>query len=392
MNSLPQPDLAEQFMRRAVDQALLGKGRTAPNPCVGAVLTSDDVVVAEGYHAGPGLAHAEVEAIAQARARNVDLTRCTLWVTLEPCNHQGRTPPCTQAVLEAGIPRVVVGALDPNPHVPGQGARFLQERGVDVHIGVAAIACRDLIADFITWMQTPLPYVYLKLAATVDGRIATRCGDSQWISGEQSRSQVHALRSRVNAVMVGAGTMRADNPRLTCRVNGEQDPQKQPLAVVVGTRLPEPDADLFLIRQRPEQTIFLVPADVADTVQGDALRSLGCRIWGCARGSDPNRIDLVAAMARLRSELGVYEVLCEGGGRLAGALVQSGLVGEWWLFQSPKTLGDEQARPVLAGAAVERMDQAGQWRFARILRVGRDVLLVLRPTGVSLEGWGCSRG
>lgn len=385
MNSLPHPDLAEQFMRRAVDLAVRGKGRTAPNPCVGAVLARDNVVVAEGYHAGPGLAHAEVEAIAQARAKNEDLTRCTLWVTLEPCNHQGRTPPCTQAILEAGISRVIIGASDPNPHVPGQGARFLQERGVDVHIGVAEAACRDLIADFVTWMQTPLPYVYLKLAATVDGRIATRSGDSRWISGEQSRGRVHALRNRVDAVMVGAETMRADNPQLTSRVNNEQDPQKQPLAVVVGTHLPEPNADLFLIRQRPEQTIFLVPADVACTVQSDALRGLGCRIWGFARGSDHGLIDLGAAMARLRSELGVYEVLCEGGGRLAGALVRSGLVGEWWLFQSPRTLGDEQARPVLAGAAVERMDQAGQWRFARIERVGRDVLLVLRPAGVTLE-------
>ena len=179
--------------------------------------------------------------------------------------------------------------------------------------------------------------------------------------------------------------MRADNPQLTSRINSEQDPQKQPLAVVVGTHLPEPNADLFLIQQRAEQTIFLVPADVTGTVQGDALRSLGCRVWGFARGSDPGLIDLGAAMARLRSELGVYEVLCEGGGRLAGALVQAGLVGEWWLFQSPRTLGDEQARPVLAGAAVERMDQAGQWRFARIVRVGRDVLLVLRPAGVTLE-------
>lgn len=387
MNSLPLPDQAESIMLLAVDLAQGGKGRTAPNPCVGAVLTLDDRVVAQGFHQGLGLPHAEVMAIANARAKNIDTRKCTLWVTLEPCNHQGRTPPCTRAVLDAGIPRVVAGAPDPNPHVPGGGAAFLRGKGVEVHVGVAETACKDLIADFTTWMRTPRPYVYLKLAATLDGRIATRTGDSQWISSEPSRQMVHELRGRVGAVLVGAGTLRADNPRLTCRL-GDADAgseQGHPLAVIVGTSLPDPGADVFLLRQRPGQTIFWTTARVAKSPQAQALRGLGCRVWGLGA----NLVDVHEGLVRLRGELGVYDVLCEGGGRLAQHFVEQGLVGEWWLFQAPKSLGDEQAVPLLAGAFVERMDQARQWRFAKVRQAGADVLLILRPMAGALEG-GCS--
>lgn len=366
-------------MQLAVDLAMRGKGRTAPNPCVGAVVTRGDRVVAQGYHRGPGLPHAEVEAIAEARARNVDTRECTLWVTLEPCNHQGRTPPCTMAVLEAGIPRVVIGTEDPNPAVCGGGVDFLRARGVEVQTGVARQACRDLIADFTTWVRTDRPYVYLKLAATLDGRIATRTGDSRWISGEESRAAVHALRGLVGAVLVGARTFAVDNPRLTCRtMEAEQaGARPQPLAVVAGTRLPDAGQDFYLLRQRPGQTIFWTTNQAAAGPQAEALRSLGCRVWGL--GED--RVDMGLALVRLRGELGIYDVLCEGGGRLAGNLVQRGLVGEWWLFQAPRSLGDEQAVPVLSGQVAPRMDQAGQWRFVRIRRSGEDLLVILRPGG-----------
>lgn len=376
MKNLPLPDQAERIMLQAVDLALRGKGRTAPNPCVGAVLTINGQIVARGFHQGSGLPHAEVAAIADARSKHVDTTKCTLWVTLEPCNHEGRTPPCTRAILDAGISQVVVGAADPNPHVLGKGISFLRERGVTVHQGVAETACMDLIADFSTWMLTPRPYVYLKLATTLDGRIATRTGDSRWISGESSRRLVHMLRARVGAVLVGSKTLWADDPRLTCRLDaGAKSEKTQPLAVVAGASLPSVDADLFLLRQRPEQTLFWTTNEAAESPDAHALRKLGCRVWGSGQG----RVDLVAAMIRLRGELGVYDVLCEGGGRLAGRLVDAGLVGEWWLFQAPRTLGDEHAVSVLSGVAVERMDQAKQWRFAQIRQVGEDVLLLLRP-------------
>lgn len=369
-------------MLRAVELARRGKGRTAPNPCVGALLTTNGQVVAEGFHEGPGQAHAEAAAIAQARAKNIDTTQCILWVTLEPCNHHGRTPPCTGAVLDAGIPCVVVGTADPNPRVPGRGAAFLRERGVRVHMGVAETACRDLIADFTTWIYTARPYVYVKLASTLDGRIATRAGDSRWISGAPARRMVHDLRGRVGAVLVGSQTLRVDNPRLTCRLADDAPDRKQPLAVVVGTTLPNAEADLFLLRQRPDQTIFWTTDRTASSPRAEALRALGCRVWGLGE----ERVDVDAALTRLRGELGVFEVLCEGGGRLAGDLVNRGLVDEWWLFQAPRTLGDERAVPLLSGAVTPRMDQARQWRFAQVSRVGEDVLFVLRPVDAAREG------
>ena len=214
-------------MARAVELAVRGKGTTAPNPCVGAVLVRDGAVVAEGWHMRCGGPHAEVNCLADAGAKGVDPSACALYVTLEPCNHHGRTPPCTMAVLEAGVPEVVVGAGDPNPKVAGGGAEFLRQRGVRVRQGVLGQACRDLIADFLVWQFTGRTFNTLKMAATLDGRIAARNGHSAWVSGPESREMVHELRARVDAVVVGGGTLRQDNPRLTARPRSGE-PDKQP--------------------------------------------------------------------------------------------------------------------------------------------------------------------
>lgn len=191
------------FMDLAIDLAERGRGRTAPNPCVGAVLTRGGAAVAQGWHTACGQPHAEVEALHDAAAKGVDPRQCTLYVTLEPCNHQGRTPPCTRAILEAGVPEVVVGCADPNPAVAGGGADFLRGRGVTVRMGVRERRCRDLIADFLIWQTTSRPYSILKLATTLDGKIATRDGKAAWISGEASRREVHRLRTWCQAVIVG---------------------------------------------------------------------------------------------------------------------------------------------------------------------------------------------
>ena len=386
MNNFPLPENAEEIMLQAVALAERGKGLTSPNPCVGAVLTRNGRIVAEGYHRGPGQAHAEVEALRDAARKNVDPAGCILWVTLEPCNHAGRTPPCTRAVREAGITRVVVGTADPNPHVLGGGIAHLREHGVEVLVGMAEQACKDLIADFLTWITTPRPYVYLKLASTLDGRIATRSGDSRWISNALSREHVHSLRARVGAVVVGSGTLRGDDPRLTARASeAGQDAGKasgptrtQPLAVVVGTRLPDARENLFLLRQRPGETIFWTTESVARSAAADELRGLGVRVWGA--GADV-RADLEACLVRLRSEQGVAEVLCEGGGGLAQQFVAADLVGEWWLFFAPKTLGDARAVPLLAGAEVPCMADARGWRIAKTRHLENDLWLVLRPEG-----------
>ena len=382
-------------MLQAAALAEQGKGLTAPNPCVGAVLTREGRIVAQGHHRGPGLPHAEVDVLQDATRQGVDPRACTLWVTLEPCNHTGRTPPCTQAILQAGISRVVVGTADPNPRVIGGGIAHLRDNGVQVVVGVAEQACRDLIADFRTWIDSPRPYLYLKLACTLDGRIATRSGDSQWISNARSREMVHALRKRVGAVMVGAGTFRADDPRLTCRLSEADrspdrladrladqtadqpaDPPTQPLAIVVGTKLPDLNANFYLLRERPGETIFWTTEAVAESAAAERLRARGVRVWGAGSGEC---VDLESCLIRLRSELGVMDVLCEGGGGLAQHLITAGLVGEWWLFLAPKTLGDARAVPVLSGAEVPRMADAWPWRTSRVQELDGDLRLVLRP-------------
>ena len=216
------------FMHEAIALAEQGRWKACPNPTVGAVLARDGRVVARGWHHEAGQDHAEVDCLKDAAARGVDPKGCTLVVTLEPCNHQGKTPPCTQAILDAGISRVVMGLADPNPQAAGGAAR-LRDAGVEVIGPVCEAECRDLVADFLIWQSTDRPYVILKMAATLDGRIATRNGQSQWISCEASRREVQELRAGLGlsggAVLVGGGTFRADNPRLTAREDGYEGPQ-----------------------------------------------------------------------------------------------------------------------------------------------------------------------
>ena len=229
------------FMREAIALAQRGRWRACPNPMVGAVLVRDGEVVARGWHHGAGLPHAEVDCLADAAARKVDPAGCTLVVTLEPCCHHGKTPPCTDAILAAGIRRVVYGLRDPNP-VAGGGAALLAAAGLAVTGPVLEAECRDLAADFLVWQTTDRPYVLLKLAATLDGRIATRNGVSQWISCPASRRAVHELRAGVGraggAVLVGGGTFRADDPLLTARGEDDAPAGPQPLACILTSRLP----------------------------------------------------------------------------------------------------------------------------------------------------------
>ena len=212
----------ESFMREAAELAERGRWSAAPNPTVGAVLVRDGVVVARGWHTAYGKSHAEVECLKDAEAKGVDPSACTLVVTLEPCNHQGQTPPCTEAVIAAGIRHVVIGLRDPNPKAAG-GMERLAEAGVEVEAGVCEELCRDLVADFLIWQTTKRPYVMLKLAMTLDGRIATRTGHSRWITGETARRQVHELRANVGraggAILVGGNTLHTDNPLLTARLD-----------------------------------------------------------------------------------------------------------------------------------------------------------------------------
>ncbi len=381
---------AEAVMREAVRLAGQARFQTAPNPCVGAVITLDGRIVARGWHQACGRPHAEVEAIADARRQGIDLGRCTLWVTLEPCNHHGRTPPCTEAILEAGIPEVVVGCPDPNPDVRGGGITRLRELGITVRENVGLEACRDLLADFVVWKTEKRPFVLLKLAATLDGRIATRTGHSHWVSGAASRRRVHELRSVVQAVLVGGNTFRADDPGLDCRLQSAES-ERQPMAVICGTRLPDPGAPLpRLLQQRPAQTIFWTSETMANSDIAQWLRTLGCRVLGLPPAVQGG-LDLRAGLQGLYADDKCAYLLCEGGGALGLSLLESGLCDELLLFTAPKILGDAQARPLFSGRAPTTMQQALELRVIDIERFDEDVLLRLRyKTADDRES--CSRG
>ena len=363
-------------MARALLLAEQGKGTAGPNPCVGAVLVQDGVVVGEGWHERFGGPHAEVNCLADVRKKGVDPAACTLYVTLEPCNHEGKTPPCAKAVLAAGIRKVIVGCADPNPRVEGGGAEFLRSKGVDVVVGVLPQECRDMIADFTVWQFTERTYNILKMAATLDGRIASRHGKAAWVSCGESREMVHGMRGRVDAVIVGGGTLRLDNPRLTARPGGIEA-KRQPLAVVVTSGLPDPDAGLALLKERPAETIFWTDAKNAASGRADALRGMGARVWGLPNRGDG--LDLEQGFVRLRKEASCLACLCEGGGKLAFSLLRQRLMDEFQYFIAPKVLGDEKGVPVFCGAAGPSVEEALPLRLCAVRESGADLLVTYRP-------------
>ncbi len=367
----------EPFMLEAIKLAERGRWKTAPNPTVGALLVREGVVVAQGWHTAFGKGHAEVECLADAAAKGVDPATCTLVVTLEPCNHHGKTPPCSEAILAAGIRHVVIGLADPNPQASG-GAKRLIDAGVQVEIGICETECRDLVADFLVWQTTLRPYVILKLAMTLDGRIATRTGHSQWITCEASRHAVHVLRANVGmaggAVLVGGNTLYADNPLLTAR---EAQSERQPLAAAVTSRIPSPDS-LRLLQERPGETILFTTASGAATPRAAQLRERGVRVFGLGRWKAGKGEDLLQALEHLRSEENCPYVLCEGGGKLALALLEAGLVDEFHLHIAPKILGDNDARPLFSGRTPLTLDEALSMRLMDLTRYGDDAHLLFR--------------
>lgn len=373
---MPDADFTP-FMREAVALAQQGRWLTCPNPTVGAVLVRDGLVVARGWHHAAGQDHAEVDCLHDAVLQGVDPSTCTMVVTLEPCRHVGKTPPCTEAIMAAGIRRVVVGLRDPNPEAAG-GIEVLRAAGIEVIENVCAQECRDLVADFLVWQQDR-PYIMLKMAATLDGRIATRNGQSQWISSAASQRQTHLLRAGVGrcggAVLVGGGTFRTDNPRLTAR---DVDAPVQPLACILTSRLPQPDADVSLLRERPEQTVFMVSPAAAASTTAKALRDMGVRVLSLGPGTQGGP-DFVGLFRVLHHDLHCPYVLCEGGGHLALSLLEAGLVDAFHLYLAPVILGDTRAVPLFAGRSPLSLEEALRMRLHSTSVCGGDVHLRLVP-------------
>jgi len=343
----------------------------APNPPVGCVLARDGVTLGEGWHHFAGEAHAEVEALRDARARANDVRGATAYVSLEPCNHHGRTPPCSEALIEAGIARVVVGALDPNPRTAEGGVRRLREAGIEVDV-FDDDAARALIERFRwTIAHAERPYLTLKIAASLDGYVASRPGAQQWLTGELARERVRDLRVEHDAVLVGAGTIRVDDPQLTVRPHAtRRKPYTRVVAceteaIAATSRILAPPSDA--LPGAYARTIVLAPAGAR--AKFTALEALADVVYVGDDGA--LQLDLAAALGALR-ERGIASVLCEGGPTLAGRLLARGLVQRVVWLLAPTFLRSETAVPALNGA-----DLAGAngWRFDRIERVGDDMLL-----------------
>jgi diaminohydroxyphosphoribosylaminopyrimidine deaminase/5-amino-6-(5-phosphoribosylamino)uracil reductase len=353
------------YLRRACELAERGRGSTSPNPAVGAVLTLGATTLGEGFHRMRGEPHAEVEAFRDAAARGNDVRGATLYVTLEPCDHTGATPPCSQAVLDAGIARVVVGARDPNLKATGGIAR-LHEAGVAVAIADDEWA-RALIEDFSRAIVSPRPFLRLKLAASLDGYVAPRAGERFWLTGDASRDYVRELRATHDAVLVGAGTVRVDDPQLTVRPpHGRRKPY---VRIVACEHAPvSPDRAIFAEEAGYGRTIVLAPAGSRDAFA--SLESVAEVVYVGA--SDTRALDLALALEMLRAR-GITSVLCEGGPTLAGRLIERGLVDRLdWLI-APALLHGPDAVPVLGSFVGERA-----LAFDRAERLGADLLLSAR--------------
>lgn len=349
------------YMEKALALAARGMGWTSPNPMVGALIVKNGRVIAEGWHHICGSLHAERDALKNCQE---DPSGSTMYVTLEPCCHWGKQPPCVEAIVEAGIARVVIGAMDPNPLVAGKGAEYLRQRGIAVTTGVLREKCEGLNEVFLHYIQKKSPFVVLKYAMTMDGKIAACTGDSKWVTGPDARNHVQSLRGRYRAIMVGIGTVLADDPLLTARKEG----CRNPIRIVCDSSLRTPLSSQLV------KTAKEVPTVIA-TCRMDGhepYEEMGCHVLVCA-GKD-GRVDLSALMEILGKN-GVDSVLVEGGAALNWSVLQSGLVKKVYAYVAPKLIGGGTAKTPIAGQGFSLMAQAIPLESPEIRMLGEDILL-----------------
>ncbi|MGB9129719.1 MAG: bifunctional diaminohydroxyphosphoribosylaminopyrimidine deaminase/5-amino-6-(5-phosphoribosylamino)uracil reductase RibD [Thiobacillus sp.] len=349
-------------MARALQLAARGLFTTTPNPRVGCVIVRDGRVVGEGWHERAGTPHAEIHALEQAGDAARD---ATVYVTLEPCSHHGRTPPCAEALVNAGVARVVAAMRDPNPLVAGGGIDMLTLAGIRADVGLLESEARALNPGFISRMMRQRPWLRLKTASTLDGKTALANGASQWITGEAARADVQKLRARACAILTGSGTVLADNPRMNVR---DFDIGRQPLRVVVDSGLRTP-ADAAILPA-------LVACHHADPAMRAALERAGAEVIELP-GTD-GRVDL-AALLTLLAQRGVNELHVEAGAALNGALIKAGLIDEWVAYVAPMAVGDDARGLFSHAAALTSLDAATRFRFSDVRQVGGDLRLTLLP-------------
>lgn len=356
----------ENYMKLAIAQARKAIGRVSPNPMVGAVVVKRGEIVSLGYHHQAGSPHAEINALKQAgkKAKNADL-----YINLEPCCHYGRTPPCVDAIIDSGIKRVIVGIEDPNPLVSGKGIAKLRAAGIITHTGVLQEACRQLNEIYIKYITRKVPFVVLKIASSLDGKIATRRGDSKGITSPASIQRVHQLRDQLDGIMVGIGTVRADNPLLTTRLKGKVG--KDPIRVIVDSRLRiSPRARVF--NSNSKAGVILATCVGVSSRKKEQLEKLGANIISV--NSSNGMVDLRKLMRAL-GKLQITSLLIEGGSGIATSALRAGVVDKILFFYAPKILGGQSAYGITAGKGVEYVRQSLHVQDVNARKCGDDILV-----------------
>lgn len=367
-------DNDERFMQSALDLAVGGLGHVEPNPMVGCVIVRDRVIIGRGYHARFGGPHAEVAALRSLDSVD-DAAGATAFVTLEPCSHHGKTPPCADALIDAKIGRVVVAMEDPFAEVSGRGIVRLRDAGIDVTVGVLSKQAETLVAPFVKRVTTGLPWVIAKWAMTIDGRIATRTGKSQWITNADSRAAVHQLRSRVDAIVAGMGTVTADNPQLTARLTDAAASPPRIATRVILCRHRLPAIDSMLVRTIDQAPLMLVAGPGVDTNQVERLAGAGATVW---RVDDRDPAAMTSQTLRKLAADGATNVMLEGGGEIFASFFAGNNVDECHVFMGPKAFGGVAAAGPIGGSGVAEVSQAWAFSLQSIDRFGDDLRLVYR--------------
>ncbi|WP_286137626.1 bifunctional diaminohydroxyphosphoribosylaminopyrimidine deaminase/5-amino-6-(5-phosphoribosylamino)uracil reductase RibD [Gabonibacter massiliensis] len=360
------------YMRRAIELADRGCGFVNPNPLVGAVIVKNGKVIGEGWHERFGQWHAERNAL---HAAEEDTTGATLYVTLEPCCHYGKTPPCTEAIIEHKIAKVVVGIADPNPLVAGKGMALLREAGIEVVCGVEEERIREQNRIFLKYIETGMPWVVLKTASTLDGKIATYTGDSKWITGEESRAKVQEMRACLMAVVVGIGTVLTDDPMLNCRIVDRE--VRQPVRIIVDSNARVPLSSK-IVRTATVYRTVVAHTRFAKEERLRQLRECGVETLLC---DEEKGLVRIGDLCRKLGKSGIDSVLLEGGGSLNFSFLDEGLVDEVYAFIAPKMIGGMNAKTGVEGEGVPRMADAVDLKITDVQHVGQDVLLKLRING-----------
>lgn len=358
------------YMLRAIELAKKGIGYTNPNPMVGAVIVKNNRIIGEGYHKRCGELHAERNAIA---ALTESAEGATIYVTLEPCCHYGKTPPCTEAIIDNGIKRVVIGSRDPNPLVSGKGAAILRAQGIEVIEDFLKDECDAINPVFFHYITTGWPYVVMKYAMTIDGKIATRTGQSKWITGEKAREHVHSLRARYSAIMAGIGTVLADNPMLNCRIEGGH----QPLRVIADTNLRIPmESNIVKTAGEYPTVIFCGTLNEKATAKKNELEKAAVKV--VSMPDDSGRVDICSVLKWLGDNK--YDsVLVEGGGCLHESVMNSGHVDCLMAYVAPKMFGGAEARSPVEGQGIGNVADALHLKLENMHKMDDDVLLIYKP-------------